>query len=107
MEAARRRAMLDEREREQLKGGGKSVKKGKVQEIEEREELKEVMLEVKKRKKNAFSAEMIKSIGFDPTVVAGGSVRGDETPEEKKKRVSFVFYIGLPHFRSNSFLFIE
>ncbi|CED85280.1 Protein required for S-phase initiation or completion [Phaffia rhodozyma] len=63
---------------------------GKLKDIEKKKELSEELIEVKKRKKNAFSAEMIKHIGFDPTVLASGNVRGDETAEEKKRRLEAI-----------------
>lgn len=42
---------------------------------------------VKVRKRSAFRPEHVKAIGFDPSMLATGAIRAEETAEEKQERV--------------------
>lgn len=91
LELARRQQRAEEREKEnerkaeKKKSSGKGMKRKDV--VSSEEEVDREEDEGRKRKKSAFKPEHIKAIGFDPTMLATGAIRAEETPEEKKLRV--------------------
>lgn len=91
LELARRQQRAEEREKEnerkaeKKKSSGKGMKRKDV--VSSEEEVDREEDEGRKRKKSAFKPEHIKAIGFDPTMLATGAIRAEETPAEKRLRV--------------------